>query len=92
MDIQATKLELMRLLLNTQKEQVLARIREVFEQEEGEEIVGYKPNGDLITQPELVARAEASERDIAEGRTISIHQFSQDLEKWKKEKRKSLTK
>jgi predicted transcriptional regulator len=35
MDIKATKLELMRLLLNTQKEQVLQRIKEIFEQEEG---------------------------------------------------------
>lgn len=35
MDIQATKLELMKLLLNTQKEQVLQRIKEIFEQEEG---------------------------------------------------------
>lgn len=34
MDIQTTKLELMRLLLNTQKEHVLLRIKEVFEQEE----------------------------------------------------------
>ena len=35
MDIQATKLELMKLLLNTQKEQVLQRIKDIFEQEEG---------------------------------------------------------
>jgi len=34
MDIQATKLELMRLLRNTQKEQVLQRVKEIFEQEE----------------------------------------------------------
>ena len=32
--IQSTKLELMRLLLDTQKEEVLARIKVVFEQEE----------------------------------------------------------
>lgn len=38
MDIQATKLELMKLLLNTQKEQVLERIIEIFEQEEGIDI------------------------------------------------------
>ena len=31
-DIQSTKLELMRLLLDTQKEEVLARIKAVFEQ------------------------------------------------------------
>lgn len=35
MDIQAKKLELMKLLLNTQKEQVLQRIKDIFEQEEG---------------------------------------------------------
>ncbi len=34
MDVQATKLELMRLLLNTQKEQVLQRIKEIFEHED----------------------------------------------------------
>ncbi len=34
MDIQATKLELMQLLLNTQKERVLTRLKEVFEEEE----------------------------------------------------------
>jgi len=33
MDIRATKLELMQLMLNTQKEQVLQRIKDVFEQE-----------------------------------------------------------
>ncbi len=34
MDIQTTKLELMRLLLNTHKEQVLTQIKEVFEQQD----------------------------------------------------------
>ena len=33
MDIQAIKLELMQLLLNTQKEEVLTRLKAVFEQE-----------------------------------------------------------
>lgn len=34
MDIQATKLKLMQLLLDTQKEQVLQRIKEIFDQED----------------------------------------------------------
>jgi predicted transcriptional regulator len=34
MDIQATKLELVQRLLNTQKEQVLQRVREVFQEED----------------------------------------------------------
>lgn len=36
MDIQTTKLELMRLLLNTQREKVLTQIKEIFEQQETE--------------------------------------------------------
>ncbi|MDH5399523.1 MAG: hypothetical protein OEX02_15345 [Cyclobacteriaceae bacterium] len=34
MDIQATKLELMRLLLNTHKEQVLQKVKEILEKEQ----------------------------------------------------------
>ena len=34
MDIQATKLELMRLLLNTHKEKVLQKVKEILEKEE----------------------------------------------------------
>jgi len=35
MDIQATKLELMRLLLNTQKVHVLEKVKEILEKEKG---------------------------------------------------------
>ena len=86
MDIEATKLELMQLLLNTQKERVLARLKEVFEQEEDEIIVGYQPNGKAITKTDLIARAEASMADIKAGRTTPIKDFKKELDHWKKQR------
>ena len=85
MDIEATKLELMQLLLNTQKERVLARLKEVFEQEE-EIIVGYHPNGKALTKADLIARAEASEADIKAGRTTSLKAFKKELDHWKQQR------
>lgn len=37
MDIQGTKLELIEMLLNTQKEQVLQKIKDILEQETGKD-------------------------------------------------------
>jgi len=39
---------------------------------------------------EMISRAQQSERDIAEGKTISASQFNADFQKWKKEKRESI--
>ena len=38
MNVEATKLELMQMLLNTQKESVLLQLKEIFEQEENHEL------------------------------------------------------
>jgi major membrane immunogen (membrane-anchored lipoprotein) len=39
------------------------------------------------TKENLIQRAEMSEKDIAEGRTISAQQFKEDVENWKKERK-----
>jgi len=39
---------------------------------------------------EMIRRAEQSEKEIAEGKTISAKQFNADFEQWKKEKRTSI--
>lgn len=38
---------------------------------------------------EMVGRAEQSEKDIEEGRTISAHQFHNEYEEWKRKKRQN---
>ena len=40
-----------------------------------------------ITEIEMNTRAEASEEDIAEGRTRSYDEFSKDVKEWLKEKK-----
>lgn len=74
MDIQATKLELMKLLLNTQKEQVLQRVKEIFEQEE-----------DIDFWDELNAEDQAAiDEGIAQldnGQYVSHNAVREDLKK-----------
>jgi 23S rRNA pseudoU1915 N3-methylase RlmH len=38
---------------------------------------------------EMIRRAEQSEKEITEGKTISAEQFNADFQQWKKEKRLS---
>lgn len=38
------------------------------------------------TREDMVLRAEMSEQDIAAGRTISVKQFQEDVENWKRER------
>lgn len=42
------------------------------------------------TDEDMIARAESSERDIAEGKTITMDQFKENVENWKKEKRSNI--
>ena len=84
MDIQTTKLKLMQLLLDTQKEQVLLRIKEIFDQEEEVDIWDELSEGD---QDAINDRAEASEKAIDSGEVKSFDKFNKDFEVWKATKR-----
>ena len=70
MDIQATKLELMHLLLNTQKEHILSRVKEIFEQD----------GLDLDIRKQMLATAQKSNDDIQAGRIFTIEEAEAQLE------------
>lgn len=77
MNIETTKLELMQLLLRTQKESVLAKIKDVFETE-----------SDMFfstTETDLKNRAESSLKSIEKGETRSINEFRNEVENWKRQ-------
>lgn len=78
MNIETTKLELMQLLLQTQKESVLAQIKNIFEQESS---TFYNTN-----TADLRNRAQESLQSIERGETRSIHEFKNELDSWKKGK------
>jgi len=75
MDVQATKLELMKLLLNTQQEQVLHRIKEIFEQEEGIDF------WDELTAEDQAAINEGIEQPD-KGRHVSHESVREDIKKY----------
>lgn len=77
MNIETTKLELMQLLLQTQKEGILTKIKTIFEQESNE----FYSN----KASDLQQRAEASLKAIEKGETRPIQEFKNEVDHWKKE-------
>ena len=74
-NIEAEKLELMQLLLQTQNQSVLAKIKSIFEQEAS---TFYSTNISDLQQ-----RAEASLEAIEKRETRSIGEFKNQLDNWK---------
>lgn len=81
MDIQATKLELIQYLLNTKKESMLLKIRELILQEK-EEIIGYSGNGEPLTIEMLNAKLERAEKDYQAGRLTTDEDLEREIENW----------
>ncbi len=73
MDIQATKLELMQLLLNTKKEKVLQRLKEVFEQE------GIDFWDELSTEDQAAINEGLEQLD--KGQYVSHESVKEDIKK-----------
>ncbi len=83
MDIQAEKLELVRLLLDTDDVSVLQFIRHIFgtkNEADTDTVVGQTPNGQPITQQDLIERALQSDRDCAEGKVVTLEELKQEIE------------
>jgi|LSQX01.1.fsa_nt_gb alkylated DNA repair dioxygenase AlkB len=81
MDIQSTKLELIQYLLNTKKESMLLKIRELILQEK-EEIIGYSGNGEPLTIEMLNAKLERAEKDYQAGRLTTDEDLEREIENW----------
>jgi hypothetical protein len=75
MDIKTTKLELMHLLLQTKKETLLSKLKNVFEEESS---AFYK--SDIS---DLEKRAESSLDAIEKGESRPIAEFKTDVDHWK---------
>ena len=82
MDIQATKLELIQYLLNTKKESLLLKVKELILKED-ESIVGYSATGILLTTELLLEKLNRAEDDYNAGRVTSDEDLAQEIENWK---------
>ena len=81
MDIQSTKLELIQYLLNTKKESMLLKIKELILQDK-EEIIGYSGNGEPLTIEMLNAKLERAEKDYQAGRLTTDEDLEREIENW----------
>jgi hypothetical protein len=70
MDISATKLELIELLLRTKKDIVLEKVREILENQ-SEEVVSYSVLGEPLNENSYNQKLQKSEGDLKSGNVIS---------------------
>lgn len=81
MDIQATKLELIQYLLNTQKESLLQKVKDLVMQED-DRIIGYTGNGTPLTVGALNSKLEKAEEDYKTGKVTSDEDLAREIENW----------
>lgn len=78
MNIEATKLELMQMLLQTQKPSVLKRIKKIFESE----IVAYTALGEPLSKSEYKKELLAAEEEIDRGENTTQEDLEKESENW----------
>lgn len=81
MDVKAEKLYLIEQLTRLQDTKIIQQIKELLSSQ-SEPLAGYKPTGESITKSELIARAKASNKDIEDGRLISIDDLEKESKNW----------
>lgn len=70
MDISATKLELIELLLRTKKDIVLEKVREILENQ-SEEVISHSVLGEPLNENSYNQKLQKSEEDLKNGNVIS---------------------
>lgn len=81
MDIQATKLELIHYLVNTKKESLLLKVKELVLQDK-EEILGLTGKGEILTVELLNTKLERAESDYTAGRITTDEDLTKEIENW----------
>ena len=61
---------------------LLLMIYAMLKADEQNDMVGYTPQGNLLTQKEIIARAQKAEQDIKDGRVKSLDELKKDIKNW----------
>jgi hypothetical protein len=87
MDIQLAKEDIIKRFQQVTDESLILAVKDLLDFAQGQKGETKEDIFTKYTDADMVARAERSELDIAEGRTITMTQFKENVENWKKEKR-----
>ena len=87
MELQTIKLELIKMLLETEEKSILEKVRKILSPQKNgskpvEGAVGYQPDGSPITKEQLLKRIEESEEAIRKGEIISMEDLMKESENW----------
>jgi|GEM_PF-1104397 len=85
MNVQAEKIRLTQLLLETDNEQILKSLNEVFEKAKRDslnEIIGSSTNGKPLTRKDLIEGLELSEQQIKDGNVTDSDDLAKEIENW----------
>lgn len=80
MDIQATRLELIKLLLEEKRESVLLKVSEILTT--GNQVVAHNVVGEPLTVSEYNSHLEDAEKDIESGRVIDHEDLKTKIKSW----------
>jgi hypothetical protein len=86
MDIQLTKADIIKRFQQINDESLITAIKSLLDYAQSQKEKSKKDIFSQNTDADMIEHAERSERDIAEGRTISGAQFKENIENWKKKK------
>jgi len=81
MDIQTTKLELIKHLLSVQKASVLEKIKDMLLADE-EEIISFDTDGKPLNKAAYNAKIQKGLNDIEAGRITSDKDLGKEIETW----------
>ncbi|SMD36794.1 hypothetical protein SAMN04488029_3073 [Reichenbachiella faecimaris] len=81
MDIQTEKLFLIEQLAKLDDVDILNQIKQILQNVKSAKI-GSEPNGQTITQADLIQRAEISNRAILDGDITSVEDLEKESKNW----------
>lgn len=81
MDVPTEKLHLIEQLAKLQDIKIIQQIKDLLNNQQGV-IAGYKPDGKVITQADLIARAEDSNKAIKKGKITPIEDLEKESKGW----------
>lgn len=82
MDVQTEKLHLIEQLIRLQDADVIQKVKDILQGSDEGRVIGYNPDGSIITKSDLIARAEISNQAIKKGSTKSIDQVRANMKSW----------
>ncbi len=85
MNLQSEKIRLTQMLLETDNEQIIKSVNEVFEKAKEatlNEIIGITTDGRPLTRKELIKGLELSEQQIKEGKVTNSEDLAKEIEGW----------